>query len=230
MLLVANTYNNLGKEQIPAIAGRSLDTLLVKSTDSGLKSTRSSIEFMSRYIKSFTVSYIYSFNQNNFNYFLTVQQSDADYQLNNNQLVTKIARLCSNDQSLIRSYTETSLQCGSFNILIHMTKFKSNSRYDDTYLIGLFENSLTRQQAICIYSLKQIDSIINDNIKSCLSGNGNSQRGLSFIKPNQGCTKNINIVFDDNVLKSLFLSYLLLLIFFFLLNKGKLVSIIRSRK
>lgn len=203
MLLVANTYNNLGKEQIPAIAGRSLDTLLIKSTDYGLKSTRSSIEFMSRFIKSFIVSYVYSFKQDNFNYFLTVQQSDAYFQLNNNnQLQTKIARLCSNDQSLIRSYTETPIQCSTFNILIHMTKFKSQnskSNDDNTYLIGLFENSSTRKQAICVYSLKQINYVINDNIKSCLTGSGSIQRGLSFIKPDQRCTRNLNLVFDDDV-------------------------------
>lgn len=72
---------------------------------------KSSIEFVSRFRKSFIVKYVTGFNLGLHNYYLSVQHADTDALLNNHVLSTKISRLCLNDLSFTKSYTELGLKC-----------------------------------------------------------------------------------------------------------------------
>lgn len=179
LLYVAATYNDQGpyRRDVPALAGRSLSTrsssfstqrfsssqrrfMEVLSSSQGLKSSKASIEFISRFQKNFIVKYIEAFNLGIYNYFLTVQHMDTTKSHpSNNLLVTKLARLCLNDLSFTKSYTEIPLKCSGsgmqrsssysmleYNELVNarLVKVKSwaNKFNDDNYyLVGLFQES-----------------------------------------------------------------------------------------
>ena len=178
LLYVASTYTSQGpyRDDIPALSGRSLNIQshyqphsshnsrfmqILTSNSQGLKSSKASIEFIGRFMKTFIVKYVAAFNLGIYNYFLSVQHMDADSLARNELLVTKIARLCLNDLSFTKSYTEMPLRCTGnqmdsalrsidYNELINakLIQIKSNN-FDDSfdpeesnyYLIGLFQNT-----------------------------------------------------------------------------------------
>ena len=237
LFYVASTYNNLGpyRDEIPALAGRSLTTTqnnrfmqILTSNSQGLKSSKASIEFMSRYTKSFIVKYINAFNLGIYNYFLTVQHMDTDAFNKGELLITKLARLCLNDLSFTKSYIEMPLKCTSgssssvsslrsidYNELINarvvnIKSFNTNEQ-DNYYIVGLFQqtnrntfNATLQQdtfnqdepikQAVCMFSLKQIQHKVKENLRKCYSSStdlnkyNNIMRGLNFIKPDQQCS------------------------------------------
>ncbi|CAF0765273.1 unnamed protein product [Brachionus calyciflorus] len=229
LLYIASTYNNNGpyRADIPALSGRSLQTnsnskfMQILTYSQGLKSSKASIEFMSRFMKSFIVKYIEAFNLGIYNYFLTVQHSDTDALLKGDLLTSKISRLCLNDLSFTKSYTEIPLKClGSrsqnslrpieYNELLSAKTIDINS---ETYLIGLFQktnrnnfnsslNTDSSKQALCIFSMKEIQLKFKENIRKCY--NSEVMRGLNFIKPDQKCSskrlrfnENENFINDD---------------------------------
>ena len=160
---VATTKNNLGpyRDEVPALAGRSISAnrfmQILLSNTQGLKSSKASIEFIARYSKTFIVKYVQAFNVGIYNYFLSVQHMDADASSSGaDKLVTKLARLCLNDLSFTKSYTEMPLKCLSSSTLslktIHYNELmaarlvhvKSESLSDGLnsyYVIGLFQET-----------------------------------------------------------------------------------------
>ena len=216
ILLVATTYNNNGayRDDIPAIAGRSLlpqqklhFMQILTNNNQGLKESKSSIEFMSRQLKTFIVKYIDGFKTKYYNYFLSIQPGDVGQVIQ-----TKIIRFCQNDLSFIKSYIEQPLRCESsdglifYNELVHSRLIEWSPNGDDkkkaSYLVGLFQetkrytmqnisdlsSSKPLRQAICVYKLSEINKRFVQNFKTCLTSNtGVLMRGLSFIKPDQVC-------------------------------------------
>jgi hypothetical protein len=190
LLYVAATYTNQGpyRGDVPALAGRSLSPsssssssssnqsprgfsrfvsggrrfMDVLSSSQGLKSSKASIEFISRFQKNFIVKYVEAFNLGIYNYFLTVQRMDTFKSHGSQLLTTKLARLCLNDLSFTKSYTEMPLKCTGRGIetrpdssygfidynellnakLIRVRSWQASS-YDsnDYYLIGLFQET-----------------------------------------------------------------------------------------
>jgi hypothetical protein len=230
ILLVATTYNNNGpyRDDIPAIAGRSLQPTssseryrqlqfmqILTNNNQGLKESKSSIEFMSRQLKTFIVKYIDGFKTKFYNYFLTLQHLDVTTSNLGAQLVqTKIIRFCQNDLSFIKSYMEQPLRCESkidgtfYNELVHsrLVEWNFGDKKKISYLVGLFQETkrytmqnasdifLNKQpvkQAVCVYKLNDVNRKFLQNFKSCLTSTSSSQRGLSYIKTDQICTSSI---------------------------------------
>lgn len=139
--------------------------------------------------------FIFIFKPGIYNYFLTVQHMDTDNINRNNLLITKMSRLCLNDLSFTKSYTEVPLKCTGngmqktnayslidYNELISakVIQIKSNSwSHKDYYLIGLFQqtqrttfNATLNQdgnvkQALCVFSMREIQATITKNLNKC---------------------------------------------------------------
>jgi hypothetical protein len=192
LFYTATTYTSQGpyRDDVPALSGRSLSIQhqqqlqfsssyhnsnnrfmqILTSNSQGLKSSKASIEFISRFMRTFVVKYVTAFNLGIYNYFLSVQHQDTDAMLRGDLLVTKLARLCLNDLSFTKSYTEIPLRCigggGTsstkndglrsidYNELINakLIQIKSNgfdnldsNDYDNSepnyYMIGLFQKT-----------------------------------------------------------------------------------------
>jgi hypothetical protein len=165
LFYVAATNNNFGpyRDEVPALAGRSLSSTrfmqVLSSNTQGLKASKASIEFIARYSKTFIVKYVQAFNVGIYNYFLSVQHMDADASLPGDRLVTKLARLCLNDLSFTKSYTEMPLKCvsssrrlGSLSSLklVHYNELlaarlvyvrSENLDTSNYYVVGLFQET-----------------------------------------------------------------------------------------
>jgi hypothetical protein len=152
---------------------------------------KSSIDFVSRFRKSFIVKYIAGFNLGLHNYYLSVQHADTDALLNNHLLSTKISRLCLNDLSFTKSYTELGLKCSSgsrgsisslrsidYNELLASKLVEIENEF---YLIGLFQQTgrtnfnmsldlpnVATRQAICVFPMKSVAAKIHENINRLL--------------------------------------------------------------
>ena len=208
---------------MPALAGRSLSNSrfmrVLSSNSQGLKSSKASIEFMSRYSKTFIVKYVQAFNYGVFNYFLSVQHMDVGSS-EMTRLETKLARLCLNDLSFTKSYTEMPMRCVSGSVTemrsVHYNELVSarvvRVESEGYYLVGLFQETSRMtfndtlpqerddsarepiKQAVCMFSLEQIQQKITENLRKCYdsgthSSDQNVMRGLSFIKPDQRCSQ-----------------------------------------
>lgn len=215
LFYVASTHNSFGpyRDEVPALAGRSLNTQsqlipsfsssanrfmqILNSNSQGLKSSKASIEFISRFSKSFIVKYVTAFNLGIYNYFLSVQHMDTEPALRGDLLITKLARLCLNDLSFTKSYTEMPLRCTSgsrglrsvdYNELISaklvsIRNLESRDEFaemsNDHYIVGLFQETSRRtfnasldaesglKQAVCVYPLKYVQAKIKENLRKC---------------------------------------------------------------
>lgn len=168
---------------------------------------------MSRFRKSFIVKYIHGFNLGLHNYYLSVQHTDTEALVNNHVLTTKISRLCLNDLSFTKSYTELSLKCASgsrgsisslrsidYNELV-AAKLVQFTNGGEHYLLGLFQQTTRTnfnmtvdsngiRQAVCVFPMRAVTAKIHENINRCYNSDAESQvmRGLNFIKPDQKCS------------------------------------------
>ena len=223
LFYVASTHNSFGpyRDEVPALAGRSLNTQnqlipsfssssanrfmqILTSNSQGLKSSKASIEFISRFSKSFIVKYVTAFNLGIYNYFLSVQHMDTEPALRGDLLITKLARLCLNDLSFTKSYTEMPLRCTSgssrglrsldYNELISaklvsIRNLESRDEFEmsnDHYIVGLFQETSRRtfnatlesdsvKQAVCVYPLKYVQAKIKENLRKCYDSGASSQ-------------------------------------------------------
>jgi plexin A len=217
LFYVANTYTSVGpyRDEVPALAGRSLSPLaprfmeVIQSKGQGLKSSQASIEFISRFRKSFIVNYVHGFSAGIFNYFLTVQHVDTDSM--HRTLQTKLARFCLNDLSFVKSYVEVPLECignkrapGNRNghSKLHYNELVSAkvvTLKGERYIAGLFQQTTRStfnasvseaglKQGMCLFPLKHVQASIRDNVRQCHYNMAELMRGLNFIKPDQKCT------------------------------------------
>lgn len=229
LFYVASTYTNLGayRDDVPALAGRSLSAhkfMHLIESNNQLKTVKSSLEFVPRFRRSFIVKYVEGFNLGVHNYYLSVQHFDTDALLANQPLVTKLSRLCVNDLSFSKSYTEIQLRCTSgsrgsisslrsvdYNELVSARLIRLD---DEPHIVGLFQQSSRTtfnqsigdgtggvRQAVCVYPIRQVQAKILENINKCYNANPDApplMRGLNFIKPDQKCSyRKLNLVNDD---------------------------------
>jgi hypothetical protein len=193
ILYVGTTFTNVGdyRDNVPAIASRKLDDLNYAE----FSIQQSNINIDVKYRDHFLVNYIYGFNSTDYAYFVIVQKKnhlveEAGYH-------TRLARICVTDPNY-DSYTEVTLSCmvknQDYNILrdaklteagIRLAQ-KFGIRKDDQVLVTTFSPSkeitseTQNSSAICVYTLKEIEEMFNENIHMCFNGTI-KDRNLGYI-------------------------------------------------
>uniref|UniRef100_A0A182N2A0 Sema domain-containing protein n=1 Tax=Anopheles dirus TaxID=7168 RepID=A0A182N2A0_9DIPT len=193
IMYVGTTFTNVGdyRHDVPAISSRRLDDL----TYAEFSIQQSNINIDVKYRDHFLVNYVYGFNSSEYAYFVLVQKKshladEAGY-------VTRLARICVNDPNY-DSYTEVTITCmvngTDYNILRDAKlaqvgqKLSSDMgiKRDDFLLVAVFSPSKEitdepqNRSAICMYSLKDIEEVFNENIHSCFNGTI-KDRNLGYI-------------------------------------------------
>ncbi|XP_052871807.1 plexin-B [Anopheles cruzii] len=193
IMYVGTTFTNVGdyRHDVPAISSRRLDDL----TYAEFSIQQSNINIDVKYRDHFLVNYVYGFNSTEYAYFVLVQKKshladEAGY-------VTRLARICVNDQNY-DSYTEVTITCmvngTDYNILRDAKLAQAGQKLsndmgikrDDFLLVAVFSPSKEitdepqNRSAICMYSLKDIEEVFNENIHSCFNGTI-KDRNLGYI-------------------------------------------------
>ncbi|XP_054745360.1 plexin-B isoform X1 [Anastrepha obliqua] len=185
ILYVGTTFTNVGdyRHDVPAISSRRLDDLNYVE----FSIQQSIINIDVKYRDHFLVNYVYGFNSSEYAYFALVQKrshlaDEAGY-------VTRLARICVTDPNY-DTYTEVTIQClatkdnTDYNILRdakiaqagQKLAKKMGIKRDDSVLVTVFSPSkeitdqVEAKSAMCIYSLKDIEEVFNENIHMCFNG------------------------------------------------------------
>lgn len=195
ILYVGTTFTNVGdyRHDVPAISSRRLDDLNYAE----FEIKQSIINIDVKYRDHFLVDYIYGFNSSEYAYFTIVQKrshlaEEAGY-------VTRLARICITDSNY-DSYTEITIQCLAthnnidYNILRDAKITEAGQKLSqqmgikkgEQILVTIFSPSreITNQpedkSAMCVYSLKEIEEVFNENIHLCFNGTI-KDRNLGYI-------------------------------------------------
>ncbi|KAM7341380.1 plexin B isoform 1-T6 [Cochliomyia hominivorax] len=195
ILYVGTTFTNVGdyRHDVPAISSRRLEDLNYAE----FEIKQSIINIDVKYRDHFLVDYVYGFNSSEYAYFTIVQKrshlaEEAGY-------VTRLARICITDSNY-DSYTEITIQCLAthnnvdYNILRDAKITEAGQKLaqqmgikrGDHVLVAIFSPSreITNQpedkSAMCIYSLKEIEEVFNENIHLCFNGTI-KDRNLGYI-------------------------------------------------
>lgn len=198
ILYVGTTFTNVGdyRHDVPAISSRKLDDLNIAE----FSIQQSILNIDVKYRDHFLVDYIYGFNSTDYAYFVVVQKKS--HLAEENGYITRLTRICVNDQNY-DSYTEVTITCLStndnndkldYNILRdakitlagqHLGQQLSIKK-DDYILVTVFSpskeitNEPEHKSAMCIYSLKEIEEVFNENIHMCFNGSI-KDRNLGYI-------------------------------------------------
>uniref|UniRef100_A0A034WKL2 Plexin-B n=3 Tax=Endopterygota TaxID=33392 RepID=A0A034WKL2_BACDO len=195
ILYVGTTFTNVGdyRHDVPAISSRRLDDLNYVE----FSIQQSIINIDVKYRDHFLVNYVYGFNSSEYAYFAIVQKKshladEAGY-------VTRLARICVTDPNY-DTYTEVTIQCLAtknnvdYNILRDAKITQAEQKLaqylgikrDDFVLVAIFSpsNEITDQaeanSAMCLYSLKDIEEVFNENVHMCFNGTI-KDRNLGYI-------------------------------------------------
>ena len=163
------------------------------------------IEFSDQAKSKFIVRYIFGYTASTFSYFVQVQQTLDSYNGGSKKYHTTIGRVCHKDL-YYASYVEMPLVCKSrdgedYNIAQSAFLAKPGELLSTSLgsggdaLFVAFANSTegspnaTRNSALCIFSIKDINQRFSDNIKSCFQGPPKT-RGMPWAKQGkQTCKK-----------------------------------------
>jgi hypothetical protein len=193
ILYVGTTFTNVGdyRDNIPAIASRKLDDLNYAE----FSIQQSNINIDVKYRDHFLVNYLYGFNSTDFAYFAIVQKKN--HLVEEAGFHTRLARICVTDPNY-DSYTEMTLTCRvnglDYNILRDAKLTPAGAklsqhfgiRKDDQVLMAVFSPSreitseAQNKSALCIYTLKEIEEMFNENIHLCFNGTV-KERNLEYI-------------------------------------------------
>ncbi|KAL9872786.1 plexin-B isoform X2 [Glossina fuscipes] len=195
ILYVGTTFTNVGdyRHDVPAISSRRLDDLNYAE----FEIKQSIINIDVKYRDDFLVDYVYGFNSSEYAYFAIVQKKshlaeEAGY-------ITRLARICITDSNY-DSYTEITIQCLAtaqsvdYNILRAAKITEAGQKLaqqmgikrDDYILLTIFSPSLEitnqpgNKSAMCLYSLKAIEEVFDENIHLCFNGTI-KDRNLGYI-------------------------------------------------
>jgi len=193
VLYVGTTFTNNGdyRHAVPAISSRHLYNLDLAEFSF---SKQSSLNINVNYRDRFLVKYVYGFNSSNYAYFVVVQKHSHLPGQEEQGYVTRLARVCIDDANY-ESYTEVTLQCmvketsNSENLvnynLAQDLKLSIAGKdlassldidTDEQVLIGTFSpsqgitNEPMPKSAICVYSMKFVESKFDENIHMCFNG------------------------------------------------------------
>ena len=207
-----SSENSMYRENVPAVASRSLEyhTFLAIAVSDVTTGTR--IDVNPLYRSTYPITYVYGFSSGNFSYFLTRQRRTTRTE---SPFISKLVRVCHKDKTY-SSYTEVPLECynskGEVQNLVqaaHVGKpgsehaRKLGIQTSDDVLFAAFSpgnsnpttDAPSKESALCVYSLKEIQELFSQNIRDCFSGIG--LWGLDYITPSQQCVKIVSR-FDDN--------------------------------
>ncbi|KAF4532612.1 hypothetical protein B566_EDAN013517, partial [Ephemera danica] len=216
VLYVGTTFTNHGdyRDDVPAISSRDLDSLELAELS---LSKQSAIYIDVKYRDQFLVKYVYGFNASDFTYFVVVQKQSHLPDQEELGYVSRLARTCINDANY-ESYTEVTLQCVSrdgsinYNLIQDAKVMRAGTELslsfglqpEEPILVGVFGPSrgITSESqpssAMCVYSLRDIETKFNENIHMCFNGSI-KYRNMEYISglidngmcPQVGTTGNI---------------------------------------
>ncbi|KAH7725497.1 CRE-PLX-2 protein [Aphelenchoides avenae] len=159
------SYDTPYREGFPAIATRLTSSLL--PINSGSIEGEAAVYIRAEYRTRFRVQYIAAFLDEHYVYFATVQNKYVQAPSIANPTVSRLVRVCQNDDKYV-SYSEIEIQCrGDDNALFG--RLQALVRVDEE-LIGIFTDSDGRRSAICIFQLPKIRLTFFYNIDRCRAG------------------------------------------------------------
>lgn len=208
VLYVASTYMPVSQGprdalDVPAVSSLSLDSNRLFEFTAQSISSGTYMKLDYRRMPFFKIDYVGGFEANGFAYFATRQpkytpQPDAQ------PAISKLVRVCTQDMNFY-SYTEAPLECEwagqHYNLLqaIHFGHLgfdmASSLRLKPTDLVlfavfargeGPERNMTTRDSALCVYPLRQIEEKFFENIRLCY--NGNTRTNLPWFNSDKMCT------------------------------------------
>ncbi|KAI6236464.1 hypothetical protein M3Y95_00160400 [Aphelenchoides besseyi] len=206
VLYVASTYVPVSQGprdalDVPAVSSLLLDpNRLFDFTSQTISSgTFMKLDYLNR--PHFPIDYVGGFESNGFAYFATRQPK---YTGDNQPVISKLVRVCTQDPNFY-SYTETPLECMRngvhYNLLqdIHIGTpgfDLANSmgiKVTDQVLFGVFtrgegpeRNVTSRDSALCVFRLSDIEDKFFANIRECYSGN--TRTNLPWFNSDKKCT------------------------------------------
>ncbi|XP_061473765.1 macrophage-stimulating protein receptor isoform X2 [Rhineura floridana] len=223
---IASTINRSIAE---AYSPKSVSIRRLKGTLDGFSYPFHSLTVLPEYQDTYPIDYVYSFNDQHFVYFLTVQRESPSSKVYH----TRIVRL-STEETEVYKYRELNLDCHFdtkrkrslgekpknvvFNILqaAHATKPGSNLAPEisvsDTQVVlfGVFAESEAesmvpkKNSAVCAFPVSAINKAIDKGMEKCcsLSINDLMFRGLTFYQGTEYCPHNTSApVVDTSCLK-----------------------------
>ena len=206
---VTYTGKSVYRDEVPAVASRSLedDRFFEIAVTDVTTSTRMLVNSLAR--TRYPITYVYGFGSGKFSYFLTRQRKNNE---NDSPFISKLVRICQNDTSYY-SYTEVPLECKDskgtrYNLVQAAYVGKAGNELSsqlgiqikDDVLFAVFSPSdptlgegssvPTSESALCVYSIKNIQTKFIYNIQECFKGSGH--RGLDFISPSHKCIETVS--------------------------------------
>ncbi|XP_054833233.1 macrophage-stimulating protein receptor isoform X2 [Eublepharis macularius] len=215
---VASTINRTIAE---TYSPKSVSIRRLKSTKDGFDHSFHYLTVLPEYQDTYPIDYVYSFKDQHFVYFLTVQRESPSSKLYH----TRIVRLSTEDNDL-QKYRELNLDCRfeskrrrkrglavnlrdvAFNVLqaAHATKPGSKLAQEisvsetDLVLFGAFAESHPesmmpqKNSAVCAFPVSMINQAIDEGMNKCCSSRVHDKmlRGLMFYQDIEYCPHNVN--------------------------------------
>ncbi|XP_053159127.1 macrophage-stimulating protein receptor [Hemicordylus capensis] len=213
---IASTINRTISE---IYSPKSVSIRRLKSSLNGFDNFFQSLTVLPEYQDTYPIDYVYSFNDQHFVYFLTVQRENPSSKLYH----TRIVRL-STDEREVRMYRELNLDCRFeskrkrslgvstnvvFNVLqaAHATKPGSklaqeiDANETELVLFGVFAESQVESReprnysAVCAFPVRKINQAIEEGMDKCCSSTNHDKmlRGLQFYQATEYCPHNVNL-------------------------------------
>ncbi|KAI1715743.1 plexin cytoplasmic rasGAP domain-containing protein [Ditylenchus destructor] len=206
VLYVGSTYVpvTLGPRDaldVPAVSSLSLESNRLFELTSQSVSSGTYMKLDYRRIPSFRIEYVGGFEANGFAYFATRQPKYVPSE--GQPIISKLVRVCTQDPNFY-SYTEAPLECMrngvNYNLVqdIHLDHpgfdLAQSLKIKPTELVlfavfsrgeGPEKNMTTRDSALCVYTIKQIETKFFDNIRVCY--NGNTRTNLPWFNSDKMC-------------------------------------------
>ncbi|XP_078241643.1 macrophage-stimulating protein receptor [Pogona vitticeps] len=213
---IASTIN---KSVAETYSPKSVSIRRLKSSLDGFYYSFHSLTVLPEYQDTYPIDYVYSFNNEDYVYFLMVQKESLSSKLYH----TRIARLSAKESEL-RNYRELNLECHfghkrkrslgmdprdvTFNILQAAHATYPGSKLADELtlsvkelvLFGVFAESHAESKvpqkysAVCAFPVTKINEAIDNGMMKCcsLSVHDKMLRGLTFYQDIEYCPHNIN--------------------------------------
>lgn len=187
---------------LPSVSIRKLDVSPLRSLLQILSDSMVEVK------RSYVIDYVSGFEFNRSAFFTSVQlkRDSASYH-------SKIIQFCVN-QGNLKTYREIPLSCknatgADYNILISGTLLKAtgktaeilNVTSGENVYIGVFSKSLpnskekTKDNAVCIFSMKDVQIAYNKNIEKCVTQGLPYDGGLPWLKDYAGINKCVVNIF-----------------------------------
>ncbi|XP_042305597.1 macrophage-stimulating protein receptor isoform X2 [Sceloporus undulatus] len=211
--------SSINRSTAETYSPKSVSIRRLKSTLDGFYHSFHSLTVLPEYQDPYPIDYVYSFNNEDYVYFLTVQRESLSSRLYH----TRIARL-STKESEVRMYRELNLECRfghkrkrslvvnprevAFNVLqaAHATQPGSKLAEELTLsvrelvLFGVFAESQAeskvpqKNSAVCAFPVSKINEAIDNGMTKCCSSSFHDEifRGLSFYQDTEYCPHNVN--------------------------------------